>query len=326
MKIGIGAITRRRPAMFARLLTSFEGLERPDGAELVFLFAENDSALTVEEIVAGFRGRVPEEVALELEPEPGIPFARNKVLDMALARDCDFLTFVDDDEMVTPGWLKALLGAAESRGLDLVGGPIRLVAPEDALDFWERAALDHAVERMEKRASSRAKEVKSGREGRSPVYTNNWLGRLSTVRAKGLRFDETLRYTGGSDTRFSRDMTAAGGKVGWAPDAWTIQPEPKKRLGLRYIYDRARDQAINAIRLRDRPAWRVLATVPFRLLDFPLLLIAAPVLRGRAAAKAAYKAGVMVGRIRAVTGARSAHYAPGTEAVHTEETDRQSPS
>ena len=146
MRVAIGAITRRRPTTFGILLDSLASMQRPEGVDLIFLFAENDEAHQAEGVVAAFRASVSEPVRLELEPRQGIPMARNKVLDMALAENADYLTFVDDDEVVAPDWLVMLIAGVRARNLELAGGPVRLAAPVGALTPWNRAVLrqEHA--------------------------------------------------------------------------------------------------------------------------------------------------------------------------------------
>lgn len=321
MRIAVGAITRQRPKMFGELLASFARMRRPGGAEVIFVFAENDTAFGVTEQVADFRAAVPEEVRLELEPRPGIPMGRNRVLDMALAAGADFLTFVDDDELVTEDWLVALIAGVEARGLDLAGAPVRLIAPEGGMTGWNEAVLKHLQSRSDKRNRERARMVADGTEGGMNIYTNNWCLRLATQRRLGVRFDEALQYTGGSDTRFSLDMKAAGARIGWVPDAWVEEPTPQKRLTLGYHYRRARDQATNAVILNRKDPLRSLLQGIMRVVDAILLVIAYPVTGKYGIAKAAHKLGIAVGRFRGVLGGTSRHYDATASKFHTEETD-----
>ncbi|SFA76291.1 hypothetical protein SAMN05421688_0684 [Poseidonocella pacifica] len=319
IRIGVGAITRQRPAMFGELLDSFAKMSLPEGADVIFLFAENDERLSMEAQVAAFAERTGHRALIELEPRPGIPMARNKVLDMALREGCDLLTFVDDDELVRPDWLESLVTGAQARDLDLAGGPIHYTAPSGHMSYWNRACFDFLLDRGKKRNHIRAKAVEKGTDEIFPVYTNNWCARLSTVRELGLRFDERLQFTGGSDTRFSLDLAAAGGKVGWVPDAIVEEPTPQKRLLPGYQFTRARDQAANSVRLRSLPLRRILPYAVSRYFDAILVAISALFLGKHHLIRAIYKVGMGTGRIKGYFGRESQHYAPGTEKVHTEE-------
>ena len=55
------------------------------------------------------------------EPEPGIVAGRNRALSQAHGSDA--LIFIDDDEIPSPGWLKALVGTWRARGCAAVTGP-----------------------------------------------------------------------------------------------------------------------------------------------------------------------------------------------------------
>ena len=310
MKLAIGAITRRRPDAFARLLDSFAKMDHPEGCEMIFCFAENDDALSVEQITREFATRTGLPAEVRLEPRKGIPLARNKVLDMALEAEADYLTFVDDDETVTKNWLVQLYGTARARALDLTGGPVshRADAEDEDLTTMQRGVLRHFRERLNRRADNRRGLAEAGDDGWVNIYTNNWCARLAFVRAHGIRFDETMRFTGGSDTRFSVEMKEAGARIGWAPEAYVEEYLPLYRLTPGYHYRRSRDQASNSVQLGTWPAGKALRTVPRRLLEGTLDMISVPFRGNYAIAKGLFKYGLAVGFVRGAIGMRSRHY------------------
>ncbi|MDV7141155.1 glycosyltransferase [Tropicimonas sp. TH_r6] len=318
MRIAVGAITRRRPVMFETLLDSLARVTRPDGIELLFVFAENDSEHQAAKAVEAFRASIPEPVLFALEPEPGIPFARNRVLSMAFEQEADFLTFVDDDETVAEDWLTTLVAAMEARRLDLAGGPVEPVADSSALTGWNRAVLEHLQDRAQRRNRTRRHATEAGTDDGLNIYTNNWCLRLSAQREHGIRFDERLRDTGGSDTRFSREMSAAGARLGWVPEAGVVDRIPLRRLSLRYHYSRARDQAINTVRLNRKSTIRTLREVLTQWLEALALLLASPALGRRGVVKAVFKLGLANGQLRGVFGGASRHYAEERAGHHAE--------
>lgn len=319
-KVGVGIITHRRPDGFRRLLASLVETARPENADVVFLIAENGPELTIEDVVSDFRGQMPEPVLLDLEQQAGIPFARNKVLDMALAEGCDYLTFLDDDEWVDATWLGALIDGIRARDLDLVGGPVRVQAEDDpaALGFFARGVLGHTEYRADKRIRATAQAVRDGTDGELNIYTNNWCARLSKVVDTGVRFDEARRYTGGSDTRFSLDMKAAGGRIGWVPDAYVTAPVATKRLTLRYHFGRARDQAINTSTMRETSSWERIRSALALFVDATLLVLFLPVTGSKGLAKAVHKYGAMTGTLMSLSSSASQHYAPEKLDAHIE--------
>jgi len=318
MRIAVGAITRRRPRMFGDLLASFAAMDRPAGAQVVFVLAENDAAQTIGPQVAAFRAAVPEPVLLGLETRPGIPCARNRVLDMALEADADILTFVDDDEVVTRDWLVRLVAGMEARALDLAGGPVRLTETAEALTDMNRAVLAHLLARARKRNGTREAAVARGTDHACNIYTNNWALRLATQRRLGLRFDESLAVSGGSDTRFSLDMKSAGARNGWIADAWVEEPTPAKRLTLGYHFRRARDQATNAVVLSRKGAARALLQAVTRALEAAVIGVTLPFTRRYGLARATHKLGMAAGCLSAALGRRSRHYDRAAERYHAE--------
>ncbi len=320
-KIGIGAVTRRRPQMFAALLDTFKTMDLPEDCDIVFLFAENDDALTVGPITQELAAATGLPVRLEKETRKGIPFGRNKVLDMAFAEGCDYLTFVDDDELVTKTWLVTLFQTALKRGLDLAGGPIVPVAPPGKMSGMNKGVLRHLQYVMKRRAFRRTRHVKLGTDDTLNVYTNNWCARLAAVSQFKVRFNETMVETGGSDTRFSLDMKAAGARIGWVPDAIVEEPTPQKRLQYGYHYRRARDQSLNTVILNERPPWASAGKKVFSLLDALALVLAFPIYGHFGLAKATYKFGVFMGRLSAALGGKSRHYSAKTQKYHTEVAD-----
>ena len=80
------------------------------------------------------------------EPEPGIVAGRNRALSQA--RGSDALIFIDDDEIPSPGWLKALVSTWRDQGCAAVTGPTpptfevapsTWVTASGAFDSWEAA-------------------------------------------------------------------------------------------------------------------------------------------------------------------------------------------
>ncbi len=315
-RVAVGVITRRRPEMLDVLLSSFLELEGTESQDLLFIIVENDSRPSLTDLLARFSARHGHEVVYELEPEPGIPFARNRVLDIALRLDVDLLAFVDDDERVQPDWLSELTSAMHDRQLDLAGGPLRLEATGGELTAMQRAILTERQNRLAEQNRTRATASGEGVDGVFDVYTNNWCARLSKVRELGLRFDEKLRDTGGSDTAFSKEMRSRGGSVGWVPSAVVHDRLPARRLTPGYTYRRSRDQAtVAAQRLNRKPITSIRRAIE-RALRGCLQVAAAPV-RGRASLAAAiYSFGNAAGRLRAAFGRSSRHYSEASRTDH----------
>jgi succinoglycan biosynthesis protein ExoM len=78
--------------------------------------------------------------------------------------------------------------------------------------------------------------------------TNNTLVDLRWLAAQPepLRFDERLRYTGGSDTEFFHRLVKSGGVIKWVSDAEVTEEVPAARMTMRWQVNRkTRTQANN---------------------------------------------------------------------------------
>jgi glycosyltransferase involved in cell wall biosynthesis len=121
-------------------------------------------------------------------PEPGIPIARNAAIEAALKAGADYIAFLDDDEVAPEHWLMSLMNALYASGADAVQGGVRHHPDAEPADpVWRHApALGKFV--WETSAS---------------LATCNVLFKAWLVEPPlALRFDESMRYTGGSDREF----------------------------------------------------------------------------------------------------------------------------
>jgi hypothetical protein len=109
--------TRARPAYLEVALGSIAPQAAAAGVEVLVI----DDAGPSERI-----GRMVERFAARYEPHPrplGLNVARNTGVERSSG---ELVVFVDDDVRVRPGWLRALLAAAEEhRDVDVFTGPIR---------------------------------------------------------------------------------------------------------------------------------------------------------------------------------------------------------
>ena len=158
------------------------------------------------------------------EPEPGIVAGRNRALSQAHGSDA--LVFIDDDEIPSPGWLKALVSTWRAQGCAAVTGPTpptfeidpsAWVVASGAFDSWEAA---------------------DGAQVRS-ADTGNLLLDLAVVEGLGLRFDPRYGLTGGEDTLFTRQLTRAGGVIRFAAGAVVTKRVPAARARRTWVLERS---------------------------------------------------------------------------------------
>ena len=311
-KIAVAALTCRRPRMLAGLLASFAALKDAPGTEVLFLIVDNAPDAPAAALVAEWQRQTRRAVAYALEAEPGIPFARNRAIDEAVAHGADFLAFVDDDETVDPDWLIHLVAHQGREGSALVGGPVRCVPPDGELRGAERFVFNGVRDRYLRKEEKNARRRAAGDDGGVTIITNNWLGDLAWMRANDLRFDIGLRYTGGSDTAFYHQAKRLGARTSWCPEAIVYEEVPRERISLGYQFARARDQAATSY-LRKQAAERrglvsSVAAIVGKFIVGAGLLAAAPFARGRTLVDAARSFGWGVGYVYALAGRKSRHY------------------
>ena len=241
-RITIAAATRQRPRMFADLLQSLQSLDVPQGAELSFVFVENDSALSIASVVEDFHKRTGWPARAIHEPRRGISFARNTAIEAALSENSDWLAFIDDDEQVRHDWLRLLWAGAKEAGAQLAGGPVVPIAPAIGCSDNETEVLAYYERAAEISAARKSMAMEAGR--RFDLATNNWIVDLEAVQRTNLRFDPKYGLSGGEDTDFSRRAHRAGLKLAWVGNAVVTEEVPNERLTARYISERARAQSI----------------------------------------------------------------------------------
>jgi succinoglycan biosynthesis protein ExoM len=308
--IVVAVLTFRRPRELAEFLEAYTQVASPPEADVTLLVVDNDAHGSGRTTVDAYRDRIS-GLQYVIEPRVGIPVARNRALREALASNADALCFIDDDEVPETNWLVNLVGEWRRSGAELVGGPVGVAPVPATATPWQRLINASLASRSHRKYAGTAEAAASG--GRYTIVTNNWLCDLRWLAASGLRFDERLLLTGGSDTAFCRAATAVGCRRSWAPDATVHETIPPARLTLRYQLWRGASQSITHFRMKhDRITPRlVVATVAMSLTRAVsgLLLLVIPVFGIGSLAIGVRSLGWAVGRVQALRGAESMLYA-----------------
>ena len=207
----------------AFLVQTLESIARLDGGghAIRVIIADNDEVPSARDLVDTMRQKVAFPIIYVHAPASNICIARNACLDQA---DADYIAFVDDDEVVTSGWVTALVDKAEASGAAAVLGPVRAVYGPDA-PGWMVDGDFHST-----RPVFVGGTIRTG-------YTCNVLIRW-TVPYKNLRFDLALGKSGGEDTDFFYRLTALAGAIAYAEDAMVEEPVPSDRASMDWLVRR----------------------------------------------------------------------------------------
>lgn len=319
IRAAVCVASRNRRVMLSRLLASLSRLEVPPNIIPHFVIVENDVTQRCRDLVESFKDRFAgHEFTYALETELGIPFARNRAKDVALEHGADVILFVDDDETVARDWLREMVAAQLSTGCDLIGGPVFAQFEDPAKNLLERLLRNGLSNRFARVANRASRRAETGNTDMVTVVTSNWLGTRRLFTEFGLNFDTNLRFSGGSDTKFCRDVRANGLEIGWAPDAHVFETIPNERLSLSYQFQRGLEQskAAAAARISRTNRWRALPALAARTLasagGLVIALIGVPLTGGHTLVDVARAAGKTLGPTLSVLGFQSKLYAKTT--------------
>lgn len=237
--------TYNRPEGLAAFLASYRA--DPTTATATLLVVDNNPDATARVTVDAAQG--DRRIVYATEPRPGIAAARNRCLEH-FGPEHAAIVFVDDDELVPPGWLGELIAAADRHGVDIVNGNVRTVLPDHAPRWVRRSGL-----------FDRRPRPTGSSEG-LPATNNTLVRRTAWERAGRPRFDERYSGTGGSDTRWFWTMirTHAATFV-WSEEATVSEPLDPARMSLAWAWRRhlRAGNVLGRVMLSERSRVQVLA-------------------------------------------------------------------
>jgi len=308
MRVAVCIITYHRPEGLKRLLEGLDALTfRDESVEpsVKIFVVDNDPAGSARAVFERERSGLKWSTEYDIEPNRGIPYARNRAISLAARSGADFVAFVDDDEVPHSYWMDELLRVQRSCEADVVYGAV-VPRFEEGVPSWvvEGKFFEHTF-------------VRAGYETGHPLEladTNNVLVRSNVFEEMGNNFDERFALTGGSDTHFFMRVFRAGYSIAWAPDAVVDDQIPASRANAGWILQRAyrlgNTRSLCELDLRTAPASWVAPAVKGtgRILQGALLLPVSVVSGWAALVGAAGKICYGVGRLAGVAGLRYEEY------------------
>lgn len=225
IQIAICIITYQRNKGLSDLLEGIHTMNVAPDVNLSLIIIDNDVKGSAETVFQEYQKKSRFKLQYVIEKNTGIPFARNTALKLTLNR-FEYIAFIDDDEIPSEEWLKELLRAQANYQADAVMGPsLPLFAP-DTPSWIIRGKF------FEKRQFIEGQLLTSG-------STCNVLIRTSAIRFYGLKFDESMAMTGGTDAVFFHLLNKKGGKIVWADSAVVYEQIPSSRANDKWLLKRA---------------------------------------------------------------------------------------
>lgn len=229
--------TRSRSNQLKFCLQSLEKLEIPEGVDFQIVVVDNDIEPSAKNVVSEFKRNSERTVIYEHEPDPGIPQARNKSLNLALEIGANYVGFIDDDAEVSPSWLKEMLKSFNHFGCDVVQGNVDI-------HYGDRGPFNSIIRQYSARLTGTPLRT---------ATTNNVViaKRLFAPKPLGLnlRFDPKMRFTGGSDTQFFFDASDVGASIIWSNKAVVSEFLPKSRATALWQLRRSYRTEVNSINI-----------------------------------------------------------------------------
>lgn len=231
MHIVIALATRDRPQMLRECVDSLFAQVLPESVKPSIVIVENSEQSKRRPLCEELAriAPAPWSVTYVHEPKLGIPIARNRSLEVALELAPDWIAFIDDDETAEPSWLANMVEASTLHNADVFQGPVDYRFGADAPGWLPRKV-------------SRRRPTGTRLE---TAFTNNVMMRAEIARC-GLRFDESMRFTGGSDSDFFFRAAEKGWILRWANDAVVREVVQPSRLTMSWQLERALRVAANA--------------------------------------------------------------------------------
>lgn len=216
------------------------------------------------------------------EPRIGIPYVRNKALEIAQNEGLTHIVFIDDDCVPDRNWLEILLGVFDQKDAEVVAGGWTISAKNDPSPWLPRTVFGTKHYDFTGRNAADLEELPF-------AYTRNVAFAtkiLDLVPDEHRRFPESMVATGGSDTIFFARAHMGGARIFYAAEAKVNEIYDDSRLTLRWHFlRRLRNTQVRLARRKEtgeplaRPSALLIPlsisvlAIPAGLVILPLMLL-----------------------------------------------------
>jgi succinoglycan biosynthesis protein ExoM len=216
-----------RPNLLARSLESVrkQKLSRFPQTEVCVCVVDNDAAGSARGVVERERRAMTWPLTYAIEPNRGISYARNRLIE--LSKGADFVAFLDDDEIAESDWLDALLAVQLGTGGDVILGAVSMAFQGNPPPYLRDAHEGRG-------GHPDGKEI-----GMDAFGAGNLLVRLSVLGDDCMPFDPAFALTGGEDVCFGYSLRSRGVKFYYAAGALVHEVVTQDRATLRWLLMRS---------------------------------------------------------------------------------------
>jgi len=220
-RINICICTCRRAELLKKCLASIAVVDVPERVQIHVSIIDNDDAQSAADYIALLKKDYPFVLHYQHVMSSGIPYARNRAIDLTLELKCDYLAFIDDDEWVEIEWLKLLYGYSRK-----VGG--------------EAIVSGHVIQELPDNVSKTVARFFTKRErgtgtALSACATNNVLIPVFIMADLGLRFVEENPHMGGEDTIFFTLASQKGVPIYKCAEAIVHEVIPESKANMAWL-------------------------------------------------------------------------------------------
>ena len=223
--IAICVCTYQRQKLLNECLMSLQHIGIPNDVSVTVMVIDNDVDESSRQVVEANQKNTVFTFHYVVEPNRGIPCARNRAITESMSLNAEYLVFIDDDERVAVDWLSHLFVFCQSHGGDVVvSGHVIQEIPESTPKHI-RSLFEKPVKRQ------------SG-DRLNACATNNVIIPMEFLRKSNLRFDESQPFAGGTDTRFFVEATAKGIDIVKCMESVVYETIPESRATLGWFSKR----------------------------------------------------------------------------------------
>ena len=235
----IGIPSYKRPGMLKKLIKSVfaSNIDNNIIKSVNIVVVDNDVNKTAKKTVLDLQESNTSFFGLHYYncPNKGLSNVRNKILSKAMAFNPQYLIFVDDDEYVSPEWLKEFLKTILNNKGNIAFGPV--------------------IPKFKKKATKAIsvwfgnKPLKDQQQTNFIYGAGNLMLQVAFLKKHNLTFDKRFNTTGAEDTFFGIQAVKKGARIFWSANAIVYETIPKNRATLNWLLKRAYSGATTYTRI-----------------------------------------------------------------------------